>query len=248
MLSLKVGFTPMTVFDPLLTARQSRAPHQHHPPRPRPDSSPYPGGIVSRKQSLPGPVTATPPKRRENRRLNSLLILHLSVERMLLNHIDGKFNPELSCLNMAALEAQEITQLLLAWRAGDAAALDRLAPIVYDELSQIARRHMARQPTQHSLQPTALVTEACLRLVDCSRMQSRDSAHSFAMVSQLMRRILIDHARQHNAGLSRISLEEAVEIGIDDALQVSEIAVIRDCNLAKAWLFRELSQRDAGRQ
>jgi RNA polymerase sigma factor (TIGR02999 family) len=155
---------------------------------------------------------------------------------------------------MAAGSGQEITQLLLAWRGGDATALDRLAPIVYDELRRIARRYMAQEQPGHTLQATALVNEAYLRLIDCSRMHWRDRTHFFAMSSQLIRRILIDHARQHNykrgAGLTRISLDEidalAVEraadlIALDDALNALMAMDPRKSRIVELRFFGGLS-------
>src|ERR671913_464935 len=99
---------------------------------------------------------------------------------------------------MCAMQARDVTQLLLAWSQGDRTALERLTPIVYEELRRIARIHMAKEHAGHTLQATALVNEAYTRLFDCTRMQWRDRAHFFAMSSPLMRRILIDHARRQN--------------------------------------------------
>jgi len=108
---------------------------------------------------------------------------------------------------------------LLAWGAGDRTALDRLAPIVYEELRRMARRYMRRERTGHTLQTTALVNEAYVRLVDCNRMQWRDRAHFFAVSAQFMRRILVDYARRRNvkrgAGFESISLDDAAMIGVE---------------------------------
>jgi RNA polymerase sigma factor (TIGR02999 family) len=92
-------------------------------------------------------------------------------------------------------ESQEITALIRAWGDGDQTALDRLTPLVYDELRRMARRYMRRQRTGHSLQTTALVHEAYLHLVDSGSTGWRDRAHFFAVSAQIMRRILIDAAR-----------------------------------------------------
>ncbi|MGH9719373.1 MAG: sigma-70 family RNA polymerase sigma factor [Bryobacteraceae bacterium] len=120
---------------------------------------------------------------------------------------------------MRAQPAADVTGLLLAWSAGDRTALDRLAPIVYEELRRLAHRYMVRERSGHTLQTTALVNEAYLRLVDCNRMQWRDRAHFFAVSAQFMRRILVDYARRHNlkrgAGLQRISLDEAATIAVE---------------------------------
>jgi len=106
----------------------------------------------------------------------------------------------------------EVSKLLRAWRDGDQGALDKLTPIVYSELRRLARRYMRGERTGHSLQTTALVNEAYMRLVDCKRMQWQNRSHFFAVSAQLMRRILVDHARRRNlkrgGGLKRISLED----------------------------------------
>ena len=91
-----------------------------------------------------------------------------------------------------------MSALLHAWSAGDTAALDKLTPIVYDELRRLASRYMKGERDGHSLQTTALVNEAYLRLVDIRRMQWQNHAHFFAVSAQLMRRILVDYARRHN--------------------------------------------------
>jgi RNA polymerase sigma-70 factor, ECF subfamily len=110
-----------------------------------------------------------------------------------------------------------VTQLLLAWRAGDDGALDRLMPVVYNELHHLARRYMAAEQTGHPLQTTALVHEVYLRLVDANGIEWQDRAHFYAICARLMRRILIDFARSRNyqkrgAGFTHIQLEEAVTV------------------------------------
>jgi RNA polymerase sigma factor (TIGR02999 family) len=118
----------------------------------------------------------------------------------------------------------DISQLLRAWSDGDQTALERLAPIVYDELHRLASRYMKGERPGHSLQTTALVNEAYMHLVDYKRMQWQNRAHFFAVSSQLMRRILVDHARRHNqkrgAGLQRVSLEEAAVVSLDTAAEM----------------------------
>jgi RNA polymerase sigma-70 factor (ECF subfamily) len=115
------------------------------------------------------------------------------------------------------LTAGNISTILRAWAGGDQGALDKLTPIVYDELRRMARRHMRRERPGHSLQTTALVNEAYLRLVDYKRMQWQNRAHFFAVSAQLMRRILVEHARRHNlkrgGGVLHVSLEEALVMG-----------------------------------
>jgi RNA polymerase sigma-70 factor, ECF subfamily len=108
---------------------------------------------------------------------------------------------------------EDISILLRAWTEGDQSALDRLTPIVYDELHRLARRYMRRERPGHSLQTSALVNEAYMRLVDYERMQWQNRAHFFAVSAQLMRRILVEHARRHNlkrgGGAKHVSLDEA---------------------------------------
>lgn len=95
--------------------------------------------------------------------------------------------------------AGEVTSLLLAWRAGDMAAGEQLAPIIYAELHLQAVRAMRREDSAHTLQATALVNEAYLRLIDQRRVEWRNRAHFFGIAAQLMRRILVDHARTRQA-------------------------------------------------
>jgi RNA polymerase sigma-70 factor, ECF subfamily len=110
----------------------------------------------------------------------------------------------------------DLSGLLRAWSEGDQNALERLTPIVYDELHRLAGRYMRREREGHSLQTTALVNEAYLRLVDYKRMQWQNRAHFFAVSAQLMRRILVEHARRHNVkrggGIPHISLDEAAVV------------------------------------
>ncbi len=111
----------------------------------------------------------------------------------------------------------DISKLLRAWSDGDQSALERLTPIVYDELRRLARRYMKRERPGHSLQTTALVNEAYMRLVDYERMEWQNRAHFFAVSAQLMRRILVEHARRHNlkrgGGVQHVSLDEAAMVG-----------------------------------
>ena len=89
----------------------------------------------------------------------------------------------------------EITELLLAWSGGEASALDKLVPLVYAELHRLARRYMRGEPEGHTLETSALINEAYLRLVDSSRVRWRDRVHFLAVSAQLMRRVLVDFAR-----------------------------------------------------
>jgi len=110
----------------------------------------------------------------------------------------------------------DVTALLRAWSGGDPTAIQALTPIVYAELHRLARSYMRRERAGHSLQASALVNEAYLRLTDYTRMQWRDRAHFFAVSAQLMRRILVEHARRHNVkrgkGVQRVSLDDAVVV------------------------------------
>jgi RNA polymerase sigma-70 factor (ECF subfamily) len=113
----------------------------------------------------------------------------------------------------------EVTTLLQRWSNGDQLALEELTPIVYEELRRLARRYMRGERANLTLQTTALVNEAYLRLVDLKRMRFNDRAHFFAVSAQLMRRILVDHARRRNlkrgAGVEHISLDEVASFGLD---------------------------------
>src|SRR5271165_1037248 len=111
----------------------------------------------------------------------------------------------------------DVSQLLRAWSDGDQGALERLTPIVYKELHRLARHYMKGERLGHMLQATALVNEAYMRLVDYKRMQWQDRSHFFAASAQLMRRILVEHARRHNlkrgGNVPHVSLEEAAVVG-----------------------------------
>jgi RNA polymerase sigma factor (TIGR02999 family) len=127
---------------------------------------------------------------------------------------------------------KDVTQLLLDWSSGDKEALDQLMPLVYDELHRLAEHYMRQERPDHTLQPTALVHEVYLKLIDQTRVKWQNHAHFFGVAAQLMRRIVIKHARQHHAakrggGERKLSLDEAVVltaeratdlIALDDAL------------------------------
>ena len=128
--------------------------------------------------------------------------------------------------------AQRVTELLLAWGSGDQAALNQLIPLVHAELRRIAARCMARERLGHTLQPTALVNEVYLRLVDVERVRWQNRAHFLAVAARLMRRVLVDVARsrryqKRGGGATRVALDEGtiIDIGrghdllaLDDAL------------------------------
>jgi RNA polymerase sigma factor (TIGR02999 family) len=183
---------------------------------------------------------------------------------------------------------QDVTGLLLSWRQGDAAALDRLVPLVYEELRRVARRQLRGESPGHALQATALVHEAYLRLVNVDRMTLTSRTHFFGVAATLMRQILVDHARRLRAGkrgggatmlslddvspaakpagVDVLALDQALETlsSIDarqcrvvelrffaglniaeaaEALAISPATVEREWAIAKAWLYRWLSQK-----
>lgn len=116
--------------------------------------------------------------------------------------------------------SEGITQLLLKWSEGDNSALERLMPLVYDELRRLAVRYLRRERANHTLQPTALVNEAYLRLVDQQKVEWHNRAQFFGLAARLMRNILVDHARQRQAAKRggephRISLEIEVQAGVE---------------------------------
>ncbi|MBX3291777.1 MAG: sigma-70 family RNA polymerase sigma factor [Acidobacteria bacterium] len=184
------------------------------------------------------------------------------------------------------LQQDEITRLLLKWRGGDPNALDDLMPAVYRELRRIAHNYMRRQNAGHSLQTTALINEAYLRLIDSEKVNWQDRDHFFAICSQLMRRILVDSARRRlsqkrGGARMEVTLDDAVaaDVGqhadvvaldyalkrlaalsprqsqivemryfggltedqIAETLGISARTVRRDWTVARAWLYRELS-------
>ena len=187
---------------------------------------------------------------------------------------------------MAEKPQHQITQLLAEWSGGNQAALDELYPLVYEELHRLARRYMSRERKGHTLQTTALINEAYVRLVDQRNVHWANRSHFFAISAQIMRRILIDHARRHayakrGGGAQQVSLEEVAMVAreagsdlikLDEALKilakmdprrchvvelryfgglnneeiagllkVSENTVTRDWNLARAWLYQQLT-------
>ena len=121
--------------------------------------------------------------------------------------------------------SQDVTALLVDWTRGDRHALDRLLPLVYDELRRIAARQLRRERVDHTLQPTALVHEAYVKLVDQRRVDWRNRAHFYGVASQVMRRLLVDHARRHNAnkrgnGCERVAIDEALNVPAADQIPV----------------------------
>jgi RNA polymerase sigma factor (TIGR02999 family) len=121
--------------------------------------------------------------------------------------------------------ASNITQLLVNWSDGDQTALDQLMPLVYEELRRLAESYLRRQPYHHTLQPTVLVHEAYLRMVDQQSVNWENRAQFFGMAATLMRRILVDHTREKMAakrggGEFRLSLSEADRFGQDDDIDL----------------------------
>jgi RNA polymerase sigma-70 factor, ECF subfamily len=156
---------------------------------------------------------------------------------------------------MATPSPQEVTQLLLAWSQGDQSALDQLIPMVHAELHRLAHRCMDRERVGHTLQTTALVNEAYLRLIDSSQVRWQNRAHFFAVAAQLMRRILVDFARsRHNlkrgGAAQRVSLDEALLlpqepdpdlIALDEALNALAALDPRQARAVELRFFGGLS-------
>jgi len=156
---------------------------------------------------------------------------------------------------MTGPSQHEITQLLRAWSEGRERVQEKLMPLVYDELHRLARGYMARERPGHTLQATALVNEAYLRLIDASEANFQDRAHFFGMCAQLMRRILVDWARSHRSlkrggDMLPVQLEEALVVspesevdlvGLDDALKALEAVDPRKSRVVELRFFGGLS-------
>jgi len=152
----------------------------------------------------------------------------------------------------------EITLLLHEWSNGNRAALDKLVPVVYRELRRLARHYMNNERPDHTLQTTALVSEAYLRIVDCQKMQWQNRAHFMAVAAQAMRRILVDHARSHQyakrgGGAPKVSLDDAPIPGtepapdilaLDEAMQELESKDPRKCRIVEFKFFGGLSTEE----
>ena len=148
-----------------------------------------------------------------------------------------------------------VTALLVAWGGGDESALEQLMPLVHVELRRLARREMGRERPNHTLQTTALVNEAYIRLIDLSRVRWQDRAHFFAMSARVMRRILVDHARtrlsqKRGGGAPRVSIDEALAVApergldlvaLDDALQALAVMDERKSRVVEMRFFAGLS-------
>ena len=150
---------------------------------------------------------------------------------------------------------EEVSRLLKAWGSGDDEALEELMPLVYDELRRRARRQMARENADHTLQTTALVNETFLRLADAKQVSWRDRAHFFALSARLMRRILVDHARarsrmKRGGPGKKVSLEDSPDIPVradrnllelDDALNLLSVVDSRKAKVVELRFFGGLS-------
>jgi RNA polymerase sigma-70 factor, ECF subfamily len=153
----------------------------------------------------------------------------------------------------------DVTELLQAWSAGEQGALDRLMPLVYQELHRLAERYMAQERPGHTLQTTALVNEAYLRLVDRGKVSFQNRAHFFAVSAQLMRRILVEFARRHGSvkrggEVQRVSLEESLVIygergadlvALDDALRALAAIDARRGRVVELRFFGGLTVEEA---
>lgn len=151
--------------------------------------------------------------------------------------------------------SNDITALLAAWKQGDQAALEQLTPLVYQELHQLAHSYLRRERADHTLQPTALIHEAYLRLIDQKIHQWENRAHFYGVAARLMRQILVEYARGHHAakrggGALKLTLEAALDqsqeaplelIALDDALTALAQVDERKCRVIELRYFGGLS-------
>lgn len=160
---------------------------------------------------------------------------------------------------MSSGSENPVTELLARWRNGDESALNTLLPLVYEELRHLARHHLAAERGDHTLQSTALVHEAYLRLAGQTSLPAENRAHFFAIAARVMREILVDHARsraaaKRGAGCIKLSLDEAVAlprkphvdlIALDDAIRQLSAMDPRQCQIVELRFFGGLSIEDA---
>ena len=153
-----------------------------------------------------------------------------------------------------------VTRLLVAWGSGDAGASEQLMPLVYEELRHLARGYLRRERNDHTLQPTALVHEAYLRLVDSTQVNWQSRVHFYGVAARLMRRVLVDHSRAHVAikrggQIEKISLDEAGDLlrdegagllALDDALQGLSQLYPRQSRVVELRFFGGLNTREIG--
>ena len=154
--------------------------------------------------------------------------------------------------------SNQVTELLVRWRGGDKAALDSLMPLVYTELRRIANRYLQAERSDHTLQSTALVHEAYVRMTEQALPQWQNRAHFFAVAAQLMRQILVDHARSHRASkrggdVYKLALEDAEEqpklldfdiVALDDALKSLALMDEQQSRVVELKFFGGLSVED----
>ncbi len=159
---------------------------------------------------------------------------------------------------MGEQSSREVTQLLRDWCRGDQSALDRLLPLVHDELHRLAHRYMLRERVGHTLQTTALVNEAYMRLIDANQVEWKDRAHFFAISANLMRRILVDFARSRGyqkRGGNVVKLEFDEErvpsprrsadlIALDEALSALSAFDPREAKVVELRFFGGLSEEE----
>jgi len=152
-------------------------------------------------------------------------------------------------------DPHRVTQLLQRWSGGDSRALDELTPLVYSEVRKLARSYLRRERPNHTLQPTALVNEAYIRLVDQRQVQWQSRAHFFGIAAQMMRRVLVDHARMRQAakrgsGENDVVLDEALGVSadrsldlvrLDDALEALAALDARQARIVELRFFGELN-------
>jgi RNA polymerase sigma factor (TIGR02999 family) len=159
---------------------------------------------------------------------------------------------------MDAAPANDVTQILRSWGEGDQDAAARLMPLVYDELRRLARDYLRRERGDHTLQATALVHEAYLRMVDVNNVSWQDRAHFYGIAARLMRQILVEHARAHNAakrggGAQKLSLDEVRElphsgktdlVALDGALQSFAQTYPRKSDVVEMKFFGGLEAKE----
>lgn len=156
---------------------------------------------------------------------------------------------------MTTPKSSEITSLLVAWSDGDEQALERLAPLVQDELRRLAKRYLGKERAGHTLQTSALINEAYLRMIEWKGLKWESRAHFFGLAAQLMRQVLVDYARQHQArkrgaGALKLTLDEAIDVtderevdlvALDDALAGLAKIYPRKCRIVELRFFGGLS-------
>lgn len=161
---------------------------------------------------------------------------------------------------MSSPTTHAVTRLLVAWSGGDAGASEQLMPLVYEELRQLARRYLRRERDDHTLQPTALVHEAYLRLVDATQVNWQSRAHFYGIAARVMRRLLVDHARRQTAAkrgarAAVLPLEVAAEViapgrvnfeALDGALQQLSRIGPRQSEVVELKFFGGLTTREIG--